>query len=117
AVTRLQDMGCEPYLVCSALIGVLAQRLVRRICEASRVQARHDPDDLRGLAGPCGGGGTATPAAARATADAPASTNCSGSPRTRASSCSPRRPRAPSPDTRWGRAASPSALSGGGMWA
>ncbi len=32
AVTRLLDMGCEPYLVASALIGIKAQRLVRRIC-------------------------------------------------------------------------------------
>ncbi len=32
AVTRLLDMGCEPYLVASALIGVAAQRLVRKIC-------------------------------------------------------------------------------------
>ncbi|MBI4719355.1 MAG: type II/IV secretion system protein [Planctomycetes bacterium] len=32
AVTRLLDMGCEPYLVASALIGVQAQRLVRKIC-------------------------------------------------------------------------------------
>ena len=32
AVTRLQDMGGEPYLVASVLSGVLAQRLVRRIC-------------------------------------------------------------------------------------
>ena len=32
AVTRLLDMGCEPYLVSSAMIGVMAQRLVRRIC-------------------------------------------------------------------------------------
>ncbi len=32
AVTRLLDMGCEPYLVSSAIIGVMAQRLVRKIC-------------------------------------------------------------------------------------
>jgi type IV pilus assembly protein PilB len=32
ALTRLLDMGCEPYLVSSAIIGVMAQRLVRRIC-------------------------------------------------------------------------------------
>jgi len=32
ACTRLLDMGCEPYLVSSAVIGVMAQRLVRRIC-------------------------------------------------------------------------------------
>jgi type II secretory ATPase GspE/PulE/Tfp pilus assembly ATPase PilB-like protein len=32
AVTRLLEMECEPYLVASALIGVMAQRLVRKIC-------------------------------------------------------------------------------------
>lgn len=32
AVTRLLDMGCEPYLVASGVIGVMAQRLVRKIC-------------------------------------------------------------------------------------
>ncbi len=32
AVTRLLDMDCESYLVASALIGVMAQRLVRKIC-------------------------------------------------------------------------------------
>jgi len=32
AVTRLADMGIEPYLIASALTGVVAQRLVRRIC-------------------------------------------------------------------------------------
>jgi type IV pilus assembly protein PilB len=33
AITRLLDMGCEPFLVASGVIGVIAQRLVRRICE------------------------------------------------------------------------------------
>lgn len=32
AISRLEDMGVEPWLISSALIGVLAQRLVRRIC-------------------------------------------------------------------------------------
>ncbi len=32
SVTRLIDMGIEPYLITSSLIGVLAQRLVRKIC-------------------------------------------------------------------------------------
>lgn len=32
AVTRLVDMGIEPFLLSSSLIGVLAQRLVRRLC-------------------------------------------------------------------------------------
>lgn len=36
AVTRLVDMGVEPYLVSATLIGVLAQRLARRICNNCR---------------------------------------------------------------------------------
>ncbi|MBN4067126.1 type II/IV secretion system protein [Simkania negevensis] len=36
AVTRLIDMGVEPYLVSSTVIGVIAQRLVRRICPHCR---------------------------------------------------------------------------------
>ncbi len=37
AVTRLIDMGCEPFLVAASLEGVLAQRLVRTICPDCRV--------------------------------------------------------------------------------
>jgi general secretion pathway protein E len=33
AVTRLLDMGIEPFLLSSSLLGVLAQRLVRKLCE------------------------------------------------------------------------------------
>jgi general secretion pathway protein E len=33
AVTRLTDMGVEPFLLSSSLLGVLAQRLVRKICK------------------------------------------------------------------------------------
>jgi len=32
SVTRLRDMGVEPFLLASSLIGILAQRLVRRLC-------------------------------------------------------------------------------------
>ena len=32
AITRLRDMGVEPFLLSSSLLGVLAQRLVRRLC-------------------------------------------------------------------------------------
>ncbi|MFH1239171.1 MAG: ATPase, T2SS/T4P/T4SS family, partial [bacterium] len=32
AVTRLIDMGVEPFLIASAILGVMAQRLVRRLC-------------------------------------------------------------------------------------
>ena len=34
AVTRLLDMGVEPYLIASSVVAVLAQRLVRRMCDA-----------------------------------------------------------------------------------
>ncbi|MEI6818735.1 MAG: GspE/PulE family protein [Verrucomicrobiota bacterium] len=36
AVTRLVDMGCEPFLVSASLEGILAQRLVRTICKDCR---------------------------------------------------------------------------------
>ncbi|MEJ7607858.1 MAG: ATPase, T2SS/T4P/T4SS family, partial [Bryobacteraceae bacterium] len=36
AITRLTDMGVENYLMSSSLVGVLAQRLVRTICENCR---------------------------------------------------------------------------------
>ncbi|MBI3628656.1 MAG: type II secretion system ATPase GspE, partial [Candidatus Rokubacteria bacterium] len=49
AITRLQDMGCEPYLVSSVLEGVLAQRLVRRICAACRGPYEAEPGDLVAL--------------------------------------------------------------------
>jgi general secretion pathway protein E len=38
AVTRLTDMGVEPYLLASSLLGVLAQRLVRQLCTHCRVE-------------------------------------------------------------------------------
>lgn len=38
AVTRLTDMGIEPFLLSSSLLGVLAQRLVRKLCPACRRQ-------------------------------------------------------------------------------
>ena len=46
AVTRLQDMGAEPYLLSSVLEGVVAQRLVRRICARCRVPHQPDAADL-----------------------------------------------------------------------
>jgi type IV pilus assembly protein PilB len=42
AYTRLLDMGVEPYLITSTVIGVLAQRLVRRTC--SRCKIDYDPE-------------------------------------------------------------------------
>ncbi|HET8710199.1 MAG TPA: GspE/PulE family protein, partial [Spongiibacteraceae bacterium] len=50
AVTRLVEIGIEPYLVNSALLGVLAQRLVRCNCQHCRVVEAID-DDVRKLLG------------------------------------------------------------------
>ncbi len=36
AITRLTDMGIEPYLLSSSLVGVMAQRLVRTVCPSCR---------------------------------------------------------------------------------
>ena len=44
AVTRMIDMGVEPYLLSSALIGVIAQRLVRTICPACRTESIAPPN-------------------------------------------------------------------------
>ncbi|HEY8484563.1 MAG TPA: ATPase, T2SS/T4P/T4SS family [Longimicrobiales bacterium] len=49
AVARLVEMGAPPYLVAGALIGVLAQRLARRLCPDCRVPCDPDPDRLRAL--------------------------------------------------------------------
>src|SRR5437867_3368441 len=46
AITRLQDMGVEPYLVASVLEGVMAQRLVRRVCATCRAPYEPEARDL-----------------------------------------------------------------------
>ncbi len=38
AITRLRDMGAEPFLLASSLVGVLAQRLVRLLCPVCKVE-------------------------------------------------------------------------------
>lgn len=43
AITRLRDMGVEPFLITATVEGILAQRLVRRICSQCRTQ--FDPSD------------------------------------------------------------------------
>jgi len=42
AITRLQDMGVEPFLLSSSVIGVIAQRLVRVLCDDCKVPAKAD---------------------------------------------------------------------------
>jgi type II secretory ATPase GspE/PulE/Tfp pilus assembly ATPase PilB-like protein len=46
ATTRLLDMGVEPYLVSSSVEGILAQRLVRRICTACGAARHPEPSEL-----------------------------------------------------------------------
>ncbi len=53
AVSRLLDMGVEDYLLASSLVGVLAQRLVRRVCATCRRRIDPSPEFLKEL-GPRG---------------------------------------------------------------
>lgn len=47
-VTRLEDMGIEPYMVADSVVGIIAQRLVRRICPKCHVQKQmSDTDKFR----------------------------------------------------------------------
>jgi general secretion pathway protein E len=56
AAVRLIDMNVEPYLVSSTLIGVLAQRLVRKLCHSCRVQSADTTWEAPGCAA-CSGTG------------------------------------------------------------
>ena len=49
AVTRLTDMGVEPFLISSAVDCVIAQRLARRLCERCKRPAKVDVETLSGL--------------------------------------------------------------------
>ncbi|MEH2306230.1 GspE/PulE family protein [Nostoc sp.] len=46
AIARLGEMGIEPFMVSSSLIGVLAQRLVRRVCSECRVPYTPTTEEL-----------------------------------------------------------------------
>ncbi len=46
-IGRLSDMGIEPYILRSGLLGVLSQRLLRRLCDCAR--RSDDPADRLGL--------------------------------------------------------------------
>jgi type IV pilus assembly protein PilB len=56
AVARLEEMGVESFMVSSSLIGVLAQRLVRRVCSECRVPYNPTPEELSryGITGAAG---------------------------------------------------------------
>ena len=47
AVTRLDEMGVEPFLTASSLVGVLAQRLVRRLCPKCKEEYEISHEELK----------------------------------------------------------------------
>ncbi|MFI5343484.1 MAG: type II secretion system ATPase GspE [Chlamydiales bacterium] len=49
ALTRLADMGIEPYLLASSILGIVAQRLVRRICPDCKIQYSPSDEELSEL--------------------------------------------------------------------
>lgn len=49
AITRLQDMGVEPFLLSSSMVGVLAQRLVRVLCDDCKTPATADASECEVL--------------------------------------------------------------------
>lgn len=50
AVFRMLDMGVKPYLLAASLLGIMAQRLVRRLCPACREPYEAGEDEVRFLA-------------------------------------------------------------------
>jgi len=49
AVTRLLDMGLEPFLVASSLKMVIAQRLVRKVCDHCKIKTSQNLKQMKGL--------------------------------------------------------------------
>ena len=47
SITRLRDMGLEDYLLTAVLRGVLAQRLVRRLCDSCKREADAPPELIK----------------------------------------------------------------------
>jgi type IV pilus assembly protein PilB len=46
ALHRFMDMGIEPFLIASSLLGVVGQRLIRKICENCKAPYSPTPDEL-----------------------------------------------------------------------
>lgn len=49
AIARLMDMGIEPFLISSSVIGILAQRLARRICPRCKVPKQPTEEEIKVL--------------------------------------------------------------------
>ena len=54
AITRLKDIGIEPFLIASSLEGVIAQRLVRKICKHCKEPYKPSEEEIRELGLPEG---------------------------------------------------------------
>lgn len=50
-ITRLEDMGVEPYLIADSIVGVIAQRLVRRLCPECKKPRKATADEVEILGG------------------------------------------------------------------
>jgi type IV pilus assembly protein PilB len=48
-IMRLMDMGIEPYLLNASLIGIIAQRLARKLCSACKITQQPTPDEKQFL--------------------------------------------------------------------
>lgn len=48
-ISRLEDMGIEPFLVSSSVVGIIAQRLVKKICLKCKTTHEATPDELKAL--------------------------------------------------------------------
>jgi type IV pilus assembly protein PilB len=48
-ITRLVNMGLEPYLVADSVVGILAQRLVRRLCPRCKVERQATEEEIKEL--------------------------------------------------------------------
>ena len=46
AITRLDEMGVEPFMVSASLLGIVSQRLVRRVCSECRISYHPSPEEL-----------------------------------------------------------------------
>lgn len=46
AIMRLRDLGVEPYKIASVVVGVMAQRLLRKVCDQCRVDDQLSPDEI-----------------------------------------------------------------------
>jgi type IV pilus assembly protein PilB len=47
SIVRLEDMGLEPYMVASSVVGIVAQRLVRKVCQACKYECEPTEDEKR----------------------------------------------------------------------